>query len=58
MVLTKPQMDDVFENFKARISGRPRVKRQTIIGDKFRWPNAIIPYELKENNSMFGREGA
>uniref|UniRef100_A0A1I7WJM1 ZnMc domain-containing protein n=1 Tax=Heterorhabditis bacteriophora TaxID=37862 RepID=A0A1I7WJM1_HETBA len=53
LVLTKLQMDDIIETFQARISGRPpRTKRNAaIIGEKFRWPNAVVPYEFKDNNT-------
>ncbi|VDL76067.1 unnamed protein product [Nippostrongylus brasiliensis] len=58
LVLTKPQMDEVIENFQARISGKKRFRRKprrkrnaAIEGEKFRWPNAVIPYEFKDNNT-------
>ncbi|KAK5964773.1 Zinc metalloproteinase [Trichostrongylus colubriformis] len=52
LILTKPQMDEVMENFNARITGRRRKRRNAaIIGKKFRWPNAVIPYEFKDGNN-------
>ncbi|VDO20100.1 unnamed protein product [Haemonchus placei] len=53
LVLTKPQMDEVMDNFNARITGRRRRNKRNaaIIGKKFRWPNAVIPYEFKDSDS-------
>lgn len=52
LVLTKPQMDDVIDMFKARVSGTKRVKRNAAIdGSKYRWPNAVVPFVLKDNNT-------
>ncbi|XGW35350.1 hypothetical protein V3C99_018953 [Haemonchus contortus] len=53
LVLTKPQMDEVMDTFNARITGRRRRSKRNaaIIGKKFRWPNAIIPYEFKDSDS-------
>ncbi|KJH43801.1 CUB domain protein [Dictyocaulus viviparus] len=57
LVLTKPQMDEVIETFQSRISGRlPRKRRNAaIIGENFLWPNAVIPYEFKDNNTEWRR---
>ncbi|PAV58151.1 hypothetical protein WR25_11777 [Diploscapter pachys] len=52
MVLTKPQMDDVIENFRARVTGRKLGKRNAAIeGKEFRWPRGIVPYDFKENDT-------
>ncbi|EYC20562.1 hypothetical protein Y032_0021g277 [Ancylostoma ceylanicum] len=53
LVLTKPQMDEVIETFQARITGqKPRKRRNAaIIGERFRWPNATVPFEFKDNNT-------
>ncbi|VDM82104.1 unnamed protein product, partial [Strongylus vulgaris] len=51
LVLTKSQMDDVIEAFQAR---SPKKKRNAAIkGENFRWPNATVPYEFKDNNMFY-----
>ncbi|CAI5456407.1 unnamed protein product [Caenorhabditis angaria] len=53
LVLTKPQMEDVIDTFRSRITGTPkRVKRNAAIGgDKYRWPNSTVPFEYKDNST-------
>ncbi|GMT06834.1 hypothetical protein PENTCL1PPCAC_29008, partial [Pristionchus entomophagus] len=50
LVLTTSQMSDVIADFQERVTGkkiRRRAKRKAIIGDRFRWPNATVPYSFK-----------
>uniref|UniRef100_A0A915AVD1 Zinc metalloproteinase n=1 Tax=Parascaris univalens TaxID=6257 RepID=A0A915AVD1_PARUN len=53
LVLTIPQMRDVINDFQRRINGgrNVRSKRKAIVGKGFRWPNQVVPYFLKENDT-------
>ncbi|CAD6185529.1 unnamed protein product [Caenorhabditis auriculariae] len=53
LVLTKPQMDDVIDTFRTRVTGtQKRIKRNAAIeGQKYRWPDAVVPYKFKDNDT-------
>ncbi|GMT35897.1 hypothetical protein PFISCL1PPCAC_27194, partial [Pristionchus fissidentatus] len=56
LVLTPGQMSDVIADFQERVTGsvlRRRVKRKAIKGDRFRWPNATVPYSFKHNDGKW-----